>query len=82
MQVLISEDKPPEPCPNGLCFTYIDTSFSNWEGARDHCGKIGGDLATIPDLETQNYLTTLIPNGKLCSFIFLDCLTEKFKLID
>ena len=77
-QDLISEDKPPEPCPNGwsspkengLCYNYVDSSFSNWEAARDHCGKLGGDLATIPDLETQNSLTTLIPNGKLCSSIF------------
>ena len=77
-QDLILEDKPPEPCPNGwsspkengLCFTYVDSSFSNWEAARDYCGKLGGDLATIPDLKTQNSLTTLIPNGKLCSSIF------------
>ena len=74
----IAEDKPPEPCPygwsspkeNGLCFIYIGASFSNWDSARDHCGKLGGDLATIPDLETQNSLTTLIPNGKLFSSIF------------
>ena len=84
MQVLISVDKHPEPCPdnwsspkeNGLCFTYVDASFSNWDAARDHCGELGGDLVTIPDLETQNFLTTLIPNGKLCSFIFFDSLTE------
>ena len=78
MQVLISVDKHPEPCPdgwsspkeNGLCFVYIDSSFSNWEAARDHCGELGGDLATIPNLDTQNFLTTLIPDGKFC-FTFL-----------
>ena len=59
-----------EVCPNGWsflqgeCFKNIesDTSMS-WDKARIQCKILGGDLASVKDNETQNFLFTLLDPG-------------------
>ena len=52
-------------CPSGWpyfnwnCYKYFEETLS-WKEARDHCMNNGGDLASVPDQKTNNFLLTLI----------------------
>ena len=45
---------------NGLCYKYQSTKLP-WTEARAHCQGLsaGGDLASVPDQATNDFLTTL-----------------------
>ena len=43
----------------GNCYKYTDRAYP-WTEARDFCVENGGDLASIPDQETNDFLFSII----------------------
>ena len=58
-----------DPCPaswhhwGNSCYRVTDSSFP-WSSARDECIKFGGILAVPRSLEENDFIVTLIPDGK------------------
>ena len=44
----------------GNCYKYTENIFDSWTEARNFCTDNGGDLASIPDEETNDFLLSLI----------------------
>ena len=62
MYVLISVCPSGWPYFNWHCYKYIKEPFNSWKEARAHCSSNGGygDLASVPDQKTNNFLVSLI----------------------
>ena len=64
-----------DPCPaswhhwGNSCYMVTDSSFP-WSSARDECIKFGGILAVPRSLEENDFIATLIPDGKNA---WIDC---------
>ena len=43
---------------NGACYKYF-SSQKSWSGAHSSCRALGGDLASVTDLSTNEFLTSL-----------------------
>lgn len=44
------------------CF-FLSSDSKSWPAARAECVRLGGDLAVVPSLSEQTFLTTLVKNG-------------------
>ena len=59
-------------CPNGFtyyphtrkCYQFFDES-PTWQEARKKCISEGGDLASVPDQKTNDFLLSISPKGSL-----------------
>ena len=61
-----SPSPPAATCPGGWslfarrCYKYFNTTVDTWLEARNLCLTMGGDLASVPNQETNDFLVSII----------------------
>ena len=67
LSVMLTRPTPPEAtCPGGWflfagrCYKYFNTTVDTWLEARNLCYSMGGDLASVPNQETNDFLVSII----------------------
>ena len=61
-----STTSPSPTCPGGWslfarrCYKYFNTTVDTWLEARNLCITMGGDLASVPNQETNDFLVSII----------------------
>ena len=67
LSVMLTRPSPPvATCPGGWslfarrCYKYFNTTVDTWLEARNLCYSMGGDLASVPNQETNDFLVSII----------------------